>query len=94
MIHTVGSIFGVDHDDEKLKDTTLNSLLLSYRNTLKSIAFTPISTGSLGFPLDRFAIIMFSTTIAYLDGPTNLEKVYTAYLKRILWNSSNKLFTY
>ena len=75
VIHAVGPIHGDDHDDEKLKDSTLNSLKLADKNRLKSIAFPAISTGIFGFPKDRCATIMLSTTIAYLDGPTGLEKV-------------------
>ncbi|MCJ7613145.1 macro domain-containing protein [Candidatus Bathyarchaeota archaeon] len=75
VIHAVGPIHGDDHDDEKLKDSTLISLKLADKNRLKSIAFPAISTGIFGFPKDRCATIMLSTTIAYLDGPTGLEKV-------------------
>ena len=85
VIHAVGPIFGENHEDEKLKDATLNSLLLADKNSLKSIAFPAISTGIFGFPLDRCATIMLSTTIAYLDGPTELEKVlYCLYDKHTL----------
>jgi O-acetyl-ADP-ribose deacetylase (regulator of RNase III) len=75
VIHAVGPIHGDDHEDEKLKDATLNSLKLADKNGLRSISFPAISTGIFGFPKDRCAIIMLSTTIAYLDGPTGLEKV-------------------
>jgi O-acetyl-ADP-ribose deacetylase (regulator of RNase III) len=75
VIHAVGPIYGDDHEDEKLKDATLNSLKLADKNQLKSIAFPAISTGIFGFPKDRCAIIMLSTSIAYLEGPTGLEKV-------------------
>lgn len=75
VIHAVGPIHGDDHEDEKLKDATLNSLKLADKNKLKSISFPAISTGIFGFPKDRCATIMLSTTIAYLDGPTELEKV-------------------
>jgi len=75
VIHAVGPIHGDDHEDEKLKDSTLNSLKLADKNSLKSIAFPAISTGIFGFPKDRCATIMLSTTIAYLDGPTGLKKV-------------------
>ena len=75
VIHAVGPIHGDDHEDEKLKDATLNSLKLADKNCLRSIAFPAISTGIFGFPKDRCAIIMLSTAIAYLDGPTGLEKV-------------------
>jgi len=85
VIHAVGPIHGEDHEDEKLKDATLNSLLLADKNKLKSIAFPAISTGIFGFPKDRCATIMLSTTIAYLEGPTKLEKVvYCLYDKKTL----------
>jgi O-acetyl-ADP-ribose deacetylase (regulator of RNase III) len=85
VIHEVGPRHGEEHEDSKLKDATLNSLLLADRNNLKSIAFPAISTGIFGFPKYRCATIMLSTTIAYLDGPTKLEKVvYCLYDKKTL----------
>ncbi len=85
VIHAVGPIFGEDHEDAKLKDATLNSLILADKHNLRSIAFPAISTGIFGFPKDRCATIMLSTTIAYLDGPTGLEKVvYCLYDKKTL----------
>jgi O-acetyl-ADP-ribose deacetylase (regulator of RNase III) len=85
VIHAVGPIHGDDHEDEKLKDATLNSLKLADKNRLKSIAFPAISTGIFGFPKDRCATIMLSTTIAYLEGPTGLENVvYCLYDKKTL----------
>ena len=85
VIHAVGPIHGEEHEDEKLKDATLNSLKLADRNSLKSIAFPAISTGIFGFPKVRCATIMLSTTIAYLEGPTKLEKVvYCLYDKKTL----------
>jgi len=75
VIHAVGPIHGDHHEDEKLKDATLNSLMLADKNLLKSIAFPALSTGIFGFPKDRCATIMLSTTLAFLDGPTGLAKV-------------------
>lgn len=75
VIHAVGPRHGDEHEDAKLKDATLNSLILADQKNLKSIAFPAISTGIFGFPKDRCATIMLSTTIAYLEGPTKLEKV-------------------
>jgi len=75
VIHAVGPRHGEEHEDEKLKDATLNSLILADKNNLKSIAFPAISTGIFGFPKDRCATIMLSTTIAYLEGPTKLGRV-------------------
>lgn len=75
VIHAVGPIHGTEHEDEKLKDATLNSLKLADKHNLKSIAFPAISTGIFGFPKDRCATIMLSTTIAYVEGATKLERV-------------------
>ena len=85
VIHAVGPIHGDDHEDEKLKDATLNSLKLADKNHLKTMAFPAISTGIFGFPKDRCATIMLSTTIAYLEGPTGLETVvFCLYDKKTL----------
>lgn len=75
VIHAVGPRHGEEHEDEKLKDATLNSLILADNHDLKNIALPALSTGIFGFPKDRCATIMLSTTIAYLEGPTKLEKV-------------------
>ena len=75
VIHTAGPVHGMEHEDAKLKDATLNSLKLADKHNLKSLAFPAISTGVFGFPKDRCAIIMLSTAIAYLEGPTKLESV-------------------
>jgi len=75
VIHAVGPRHGEDHEDEKLKDATLNSLILADKKELRSIAFPATSTGVFGFPKERCATIMLSTTIAYLDDYTKLEKV-------------------
>ncbi len=85
VIHAVGPIHGDNHEDEKLKDATLNSLKLADKKRLKSIAFPAISTGIFGFPKNRCATIMLSTTLAYLEGPTGLDKVvYCLYDRKSL----------
>lgn len=75
VIHAVGPRMGENNEDEKLKNTTLNSLKVADENNLKSIAFPAISTGIFGFPIERCAEIMLTTTIEYLKGETKLEKV-------------------
>lgn len=75
VIHAVGPMQGDHHGDEKLKDATLNSLKLADKKRLKTIAFPAISTGIFGFPKERCATIMLSTTAAHLEGPTSLEQV-------------------
>lgn len=75
IIHAVGPRMGEGQEDTKLKNATLNSLKLADQHKLKSIAFPAISTGIFGFPIDRCAVIMISTVIAYLRGKTTLERV-------------------
>ena len=75
VIHSVGPRWGEGDEDEKLKNTTLNSLKLADKNNLESISFPAISAGIFGFPIDRCAQIMLRTTIDYLKGQTGLKKV-------------------
>ena len=75
VIHAVGPVMGEGEEDEKLENATLNSLKVADENNLTSIAFPAISTGIFGYPIDRCAIIMLSTTIGYLSGETGLKKV-------------------
>jgi O-acetyl-ADP-ribose deacetylase (regulator of RNase III) len=93
VIHAVGPMHGDEHEDSKLKDATLNSLKLADQEGLESITFPAISTGIYGFPKDRCATVMLSTTIAYLEGPTKLEKVeYCLYDKKTLQVFEDALF--
>ncbi|HJX32434.1 MAG TPA: macro domain-containing protein [Thermodesulfobacteriota bacterium] len=75
VIHAVGPRMGEGNEDGKLINATLNSLRVAEENKLKSVAFPAISTGIFGFPLDRCAHIMLSTTIEYLKGKTNIKQV-------------------
>ena len=75
VIHAVGPRLGEGDEDEKLRRATLNSLKLADEYGLRSMAFPAVSTGIFGFPKDRCAKIMLSTTIEYLKGKTNLNKV-------------------
>ncbi len=75
VIHAVGPRQGEGDEDRKLKNATLNSLKLADEHNLRSIAFPAISTGIFGYPLDKCATIMLSTTVEYLKGETGLEKI-------------------
>jgi len=75
VIHAVGPRYGEGEEDQKLRNATLNSLKLADEQKLKSIAFPAISTGIFGFPLDRCAEIMVSTTKSYLEGETGIKRV-------------------
>jgi O-acetyl-ADP-ribose deacetylase (regulator of RNase III) len=75
VIHAVGPQIGEGNEDKKLKNATLNSLKLADENNIKSISFPAISTGIFGFPIERCSKIMLRTTIEYLKGRTNIERV-------------------
>ena len=76
VIHAVGPRMGIDLDeDQKLKNATLNSLKLMDEHGLSSIAFPAISTGIFGYPIDKCAKIMISTTKEYLAGETQIKEV-------------------
>ena len=75
VIHAVGPRMGEGNEDEKLKNATLNSLKLAEKKRIKSISFPAISSGIFGFPIERCAEIMLRTTIDYLKGRTNIERV-------------------
>ena len=75
VIHAVGPRMGEGDENNKLKNTTLNSLKLADKHNIRSIAFPAISAGIFGFPIERCAEIMLRTTIEYLKGQTGLKKV-------------------
>ncbi len=75
VIHAVGPRMGEGNEDEKLKNTTLNSLRLMDKHDLKTIAFPAISTGIFGYPIDRCAEIMISNAKEYLTGETKIEEI-------------------
>lgn len=75
VIHAVGPRMGEGDEDAKLKNATMNSLILADRDGINTLTFPAISTGIFGFPMSRCAEIMLQTTIDYLKGETDLLKV-------------------
>jgi O-acetyl-ADP-ribose deacetylase (regulator of RNase III) len=75
VIHAVGPMMGEGDEDNKLKNATLNSLRLADEKGLKLISFPAISTGIFGYPIDRCAHIMLTTTMEYLPESSGLERV-------------------
>jgi O-acetyl-ADP-ribose deacetylase (regulator of RNase III) len=62
---------------------------------LKSVAFPAISTGIFGYPMDRCARIMLSTTAEFMDAPRSLERVvfclFAADALRVFQETLNEL---
>ncbi len=75
VIHAVGPRMGEGNEDEKLKNATLSSLNVAEKKHLQSIAFPAISTGIFGFPMQRCAEIMLSSTMEYLSKETQIQKI-------------------
>jgi len=75
VIHAVGPRKGEGNEETKLKNATFNSLNLMDEHNLKTIAFPAISTGIFGYPIDKCADIMISTTKTYLKSETGIEEV-------------------
>jgi len=84
VIHAVGPRMGEGEEETKLKNATINSLLLAEEHSLKSIAFPAISTGIFGYPVQKCAEIMLEIIIEYLKRPTNISVVAIC-----LWGDEN-----
>ena len=76
VIHAVGPRWGEGDEDQKLAKAVRSALTLADGKQLRSIAFPAISTGIFGFPKERAAMIILSTTITYLkENSTSLRRV-------------------
>ncbi len=84
VIHAVGPRMGEGEEEIKLKNATMNSLLLVEEHELKTIAFPAISTGIFGYPTTKCAEIMLQVIVEYLRRPTNLSVVAIC-----LWGDEN-----
>ena len=76
VIHAVGPLMGTGNEDRKLTDATMSVLEVAEVNNIRSLAFPAISTGVFGFPKDRCAKVMLSSTIAYLRSGSELDRVF------------------
>jgi O-acetyl-ADP-ribose deacetylase (regulator of RNase III) len=92
VIHAVGPRNGEGDEERKLRNATLNSLKLADEKGMESIALPAVSTGIFGFPLDRCARVMLSTSIDYLKAGTGLRRViYCLYDEAALRTFSEEL---
>jgi O-acetyl-ADP-ribose deacetylase (regulator of RNase III) len=92
VIHAVGPRWGEGEEDKKLRDALLSSLKLAQKHKIKSIAFPAISAGIFGFPMERCANILLSTTIDWLKGNTFLDRViFCLYDKNAFNTFQNEL---
>jgi O-acetyl-ADP-ribose deacetylase (regulator of RNase III) len=77
VIHAVGPVWrdGRQSEDELLASCYRRSLALAVENGLRTLAFSAISTGVYGFPLERATRIAVRETRAFLEKNLSLEKV-------------------
>jgi O-acetyl-ADP-ribose deacetylase (regulator of RNase III) len=88
VIHAVGPKMGEGEEEIKLRNATMNSLLLAEEHDLYSIAFPAISTGIYGYSVDKCAKIMLTVTTEFLKRPGKLKEVIFC-----LWTNENyKIF--
>lgn len=96
VIHTVGPIYsGIEEDKQMLTNCYWNSLTLAKENGIHSIAFSAISTGVYGYPLEEAVPIAVETVAKWLDENDGYEmkvifacfnekiyKIYQGYLEK------------
>ena len=77
VIHTPGPVYkdGKSNEAEILKNSYYNSLLLSKKEKLSSIAFPAISTGVYGYPKAEAAEIAVNSVIDFMKNEDYLLKV-------------------
>ncbi|MBT8386013.1 MAG: O-acetyl-ADP-ribose deacetylase [Ignavibacteria bacterium] len=77
VIHTVGPVWsgGKYNEYELLANCYRNSLKLTIRNEIKTIAFPAISTGIYCFPLERSVKIAVEEIKFFLKSDNSIEKI-------------------
>ena len=77
VIHTVGPVWeGGNYGEEKtLASCYRNCLQLAVENTIRTIAFPAISTGTYEFPLEIASRIAMSEVAEFLRNDTSIERV-------------------
>ena len=91
IIHAVGPRNGEGDEELKLRNATMNSLLVAEEHNLTSIAFPAISTGVFGFPVDKCAEIMLTVTVEYLKRPSKIFRVIFCLLGEENFNTFEKV---
>ena len=76
VIHAVGPVWGEGDEDNKLKNAVLSALKIAEQEGLKSVSLPAISSGIFGFPKERAAHIIFTTTVEFLENAKNIEEVH------------------
>ena len=78
IIHAVGPHQGEGEEEIKLRNATMNSLLLAEEYQVESLAFPAISTGVFGYPVDKCAQIMLKVATEFLKRSDKIKKIIFA----------------
>ncbi len=87
VIHTVGPVYsGKDKDAVLLANCYRNSLNLARENGLHTIAFSAISTGVYGYPLEEATKVAVSTVQQWLYDNDNydMDVIFSCFSPRVL----------
>ncbi len=77
VIHTVGPVYGLDPEPEKLLASCYRSCLqLAAEKGIRTIAFPVISCGAYRFPVEKACPIAIETIIGFLAENRTIEKVF------------------
>jgi len=92
VIHTVGPVWrdGDQGEDELLASCYRGSLELAVRNKLKTIAFSSISTGIYGFPIDRASKIAMGEIIRFAKEDDWLDEIIMVCFNDSVYRASGE----
>jgi O-acetyl-ADP-ribose deacetylase len=77
IIHAVAPRWGEGSERGKLRNVIWEALRLTEEHMQESVAFPPVSTGTLGFPLESCAKIMLSRIIDFtFEDIQHLQNIY------------------
>ncbi len=89
VIHTVGPIWygGNQGEDELLASCYRSCLALAEQYQIRTIAFSAISTGVYGFPVERASQIAVTEIQRFLESNNSLEQVILVCFSERSYNS-------
>ena len=92
VIHTVGPVWrdGNSNEGELLASCYQNSLELAVRSKLRTIAFSSISTGVYGFPIDRASKIAMGEMVRFAKGDDWLDEVIMVCFNDVVYRTSGE----
>lgn len=86
VIHTLGPVYGLDHQQEELlKKCYVNALQLAELEGLTRIAFPAISTGAFGYPFQKAMEISLPAVLKMTEKLTVINEIrFVLYSKKEL----------